>query len=63
MDRVRQIARLAHHVRKVNPDFLLNEEEKALRCVDSFPEWLKATYSGEESDRILKALVDQPVSR
>jgi len=62
--RVRQIARLAFQVRRVNPAFLLNEEEeRALKCIESFPEWIKANYSPEETDRVMQALLNQPVKR
>jgi len=60
--RVQKIARLAHQVRSVNPMFLLNEEEeRALQALALFPEWLKVSHTLEESDQVLKALLNQPI--
>jgi len=58
--RVQKIARVAYHVQKLNPNYKFSEEEmRALKCLDAFPQWLKATTSLEEGDQIFQALQKQ----
>jgi len=58
--RMQKIARLAHHVRKLAPDYVFNEEEDAaLLCLRAFPDWLRAPYTPEESHQIMQAALKQ----
>lgn len=62
-EKVKKIARLAWHVKKLNPSYRLDdEEESAIACLNAFPDWLDAPPTKDEKETIHDALMKQPIS-